>query len=186
MQALLDVHDTRYRLKNATPWGLGVVWIDQLVPFHCSASVPVLELPTAVHAVLDVHDTPESGAPDGLGVVWIDQLVPFHCSASVPVLELPTAVHAVLDVHDTPESQLEVAPDGLGVVWSDQLVPFHCSASVASVKELVSVVPTAVQRLPVLQDTSFSEVGGMKLGLGGVVWSDQLLPFQCSAKVPLA
>jgi hypothetical protein len=41
-----------------------VAWMDQAVPFHRSASVAVrpvamgLELPTAVQAVADVHDTP--------------------------------------------------------------------------------------------------------------------------------
>jgi hypothetical protein len=91
VQAVLDVHDTPMTPLPVVPVGLGVVWIDQLVPFHCSANVtsglePVLD-PTAVQAVLDVHDTPLrlllSVAPVGLGVVWIDQLVPFHRSANV-------------------------------------------------------------------------------------------------------
>jgi hypothetical protein len=43
-----------------------VLWIAQLDPFHRSPHVrfvPKLsrELPTAVHAVADVHDTPDSG-----------------------------------------------------------------------------------------------------------------------------
>jgi hypothetical protein len=61
------------------------------VPSQRSASVtgvPVLSVlfPTAVHAVAEMHDTPDSllaCAPLGLGVVWIVQLVPFQRSASV-------------------------------------------------------------------------------------------------------
>src|SRR5664279_155130 len=136
--------------------GLGVVWTVQLVPFQRSASVttvkPVLDNPTAVQAVLDVHDTPPRllpVVPVGLGVVWIDQLVPFQRAANVTLVpellwSCPTAVQLVLDVHDTPLRLLEVAPVGLGVVWTDQLVPFHRSANATPVPELLVSSPTAV------------------------------------------
>jgi hypothetical protein len=64
--------------------------MDQLVPFHRSASVPTefpalsVMAPTAVHAEGDVHDTLfRKPPPAGLGVGWISQLVPFHRSAKV-------------------------------------------------------------------------------------------------------
>jgi hypothetical protein len=69
-----------------------VGWIDQVVPFQASARVPselVTELPTAVQAVGEMHDTPEREldvAPVGLGVDWIDQVVPFQASARVTVV----------------------------------------------------------------------------------------------------
>jgi hypothetical protein len=48
----------------------------------------VNKLPTAVHDVLDVHDTAfraatESGLPDGFGEGWIDQPEPSQRSTKV-------------------------------------------------------------------------------------------------------
>jgi hypothetical protein len=61
VQAVGDVHDT---LKNPAPVvpGLGLVWRDQDVPFFERTSVwnfplDVLYAPTALHWVLDTHDT---------------------------------------------------------------------------------------------------------------------------------
>jgi hypothetical protein len=73
--------------------GLGVAWMDHLVPSHRSArvmSVPerVNALPTATQAGGDVQSTALSallGAPAGLGVASALQLVPFHRSARVTV-----------------------------------------------------------------------------------------------------
>jgi hypothetical protein len=39
-----------------------------------------------VHALADIHDTPDSSlldAPEGFGLDWIFHVVPFHASASV-------------------------------------------------------------------------------------------------------
>ena len=83
MQALADVHDTA---DSEAPAGFGVDWIDQLEPSHSSANVPELELPTAVQAFAEVHDTadnPLSDVPAGFGLDWTDQLDPFQTSASV-------------------------------------------------------------------------------------------------------
>jgi hypothetical protein len=51
-----------------------------------SASVPVVPLPTAMHAEADVHDTPSRllfDEPLGFGVGWMAQDLPFQRSASV-------------------------------------------------------------------------------------------------------
>src|SRR6516164_1902084 len=96
VQALADVHDTPPRTTDDPPAGVGVCWIDHVVPFHRSASDPpllgpVLSMPTAVQALADAHDTaprPLPWTPVGLGVCWIDHLVPFHRSASVTVVVL--------------------------------------------------------------------------------------------------
>jgi hypothetical protein len=112
------------------------VCIFRLLPFHRSASVkPILPLrekpPTAVQAVIDVHDTPNrvlSVAPAGSGVVWIDQRAPFHRSAKAVPEDDPTAVQAASDVHDTPDRALSVSA-GFGVVWIDQLTRFQRSAN---------------------------------------------------------
>jgi hypothetical protein len=63
-----------------------------------------------MHAVGDVHDTPDSElalAPLGTGVDLTDQVLPFQASATgtcapAPFSERPTAMHAVDEVHDTP------------------------------------------------------------------------------------
>src|ERR1700694_1372052 len=111
------------------PLGLPVVWIDQVVPFHLSASVkrpPALsKLPTAVHMVEEEHETAASWVnsdPAGLGVDWIVQVVPFQASARVTVLppppdrvEDPTAMQAVALAHETPPRLLSLEPATFGV-----------------------------------------------------------------------
>ena len=112
MHDVVDVHDTPYRRPSGPkgPGGVGVGWIFQVVPVQRSASVVApLALPTAVHALAEVHDTPDSTAfvaPDGFGVVWTVHFVPFQSSAkgvSAPGKSLkdPTAVHVVNDTHET-------------------------------------------------------------------------------------
>jgi hypothetical protein len=84
----------------------------------------LMELPTAVHRMVDVHDTPFKTlavAPLGLGVICNSHGVPFHTSAkvaSVPELfmYLPVAVQAVDDKHDIPYRLPALDPEGLGVV----------------------------------------------------------------------
>ena len=60
VQAVADAHDTPFSMLFDPPAGLGVVWIDHLVPFQRSASVTVVVLvevlPTAVQALADVQD----------------------------------------------------------------------------------------------------------------------------------
>ena len=148
MHALADTHDTPDSWPAAATVGLGVLWIAQLVPSHRSANDPwlgtlLLEFsPTAVHALADTHDTPDSwtkSAPAGLGVVWIAQLVPSHRSANdtlnsmppaPPLYWQPTAVHALADTHDTPSSWTRSRPVvGLGAVWIAQLVASHRSTN---------------------------------------------------------
>ena len=125
MQAVLEAHDTPFRLTFVPPAGFGVRWIDHRLPFQRSTSAPPLYAPTAVQAVVDTHDTSFSKLLYvGFGVSWIDHRLPFQCSASiVPPGEFPTAVHAVGDGHDTPASPMNVSPVGLGVSWIDQLAP---------------------------------------------------------------
>jgi hypothetical protein len=73
------------------PFGLGVVSIVHVLPFQASASVKLVrellrEYPTAVHAVTEVHDTPEReplSDPVGLGVGSIAHVCPFQTSADV-------------------------------------------------------------------------------------------------------
>lgn len=128
---MADVHDTLLRLPSAA----GLFWIAQLVPFHRSLTVP-----TAMQAVLDVHDTPLEAlkiAPGGFGVLASAQLAPFHHSANSQsggpprlVSNSPTAVQAADDAHDTPWNIASPCPaDGFGVLCIAQTLPFHRSTS---------------------------------------------------------
>jgi hypothetical protein len=116
--ALTVLQDT---LVNEPAAGVGVLSSDHVVPFHRSTTSP-----TAVQAVLDVHDTPPSWAeltPVGLVSCWIFQLVPFQRSTNatkslVLLVSYPTAVQAFAEVHDTPNktaSPAGSAAGGLGV-----------------------------------------------------------------------
>jgi hypothetical protein len=115
--------------------GLGVAWMDHLVPSHRSArvmSVParVNALPTATHAGADGQSTAFSallGAPAGLGVGSALQLVPSHRSARVTVVpnrwvSSPTAVHEEEPAQDTPASW-PVRASGLGLATIDHPGP---------------------------------------------------------------
>jgi hypothetical protein len=112
MQAEAEVHDTPSR-----PPELGLGTTDQVVPFHCSirddtekGAVCMVELPTAVQAVADEHETATSLELPTLGLGTIDHVDPFHCSMRVEVTTLnsyePTAVQDVAEVHETPERVL--------------------------------------------------------------------------------
>jgi hypothetical protein len=62
MQDLGDVQATLNRPLAAAPARLGVDWMAHVVPFQCSARVTgvlrlLIELPAAVQAEADVHDT---------------------------------------------------------------------------------------------------------------------------------
>jgi len=176
-------------------WGFGVDWIDQLVPFQASASVTLVpelsvELPTAVHVLADVHETPEKvldASPAGVGVDWIDQLVPSQASAKVtlgPELSaaLPTASQEVEEMHETAARIGPLAPAGFGVDSIDQLVPSQASASVTILPELLVLLPTATHA-PDVQETP-----ERTLSLpppAGVTCIDQRVPFQLSARVAM-
>ena len=148
VQDLVDAHDTATSWLLVAPARCGVRWIDQLVPFHRSASVSSLfarsvKNPTAVQDLADAHDTARRlllVAPAGFGVRWIDQLVPFHRSASVMLVpawlvENPTAVQDLGDAHDTPGRSL-YTPAGLGVCCTIQP---EAAAPVAIVSHSASV-----------------------------------------------
>jgi hypothetical protein len=75
--------ETPKRELEAAPEGLGVPWIDQLVPFHFSARVfvapPLTELPTAVQEVSVAQEMSWKtllALPDGLGVLCTVQVEP--------------------------------------------------------------------------------------------------------------
>jgi len=173
------------------PLTFGVKRSDQVVPFQLSARVTIwpellVDLPTARHALVAVHTTPErrlSVPPVGSCVGWIDQLVPFQLSASVSEMpeafvKLPTAWQSLADVHETPERRLSVAPTGFGVDCIDQLVPFQLSARPEGDTAPEAELPTASQSFADGQDTpeNLAAICGDTI--------DQVAPFQSSARAP--
>src|SRR6266436_573480 len=119
------MHATPLSWANA-PFGLGVAWTDQALPFQPSANgsalVPPFQLPTASQTDEDVHDTLLRmllAAPLGFGVASSVHVLPFQPSATVvvpPASEsYPTAVQMVGDGQDTAVSELLVLPAGLGL-----------------------------------------------------------------------
>jgi len=90
VQARAAVQDTAVKPLPSDRAGLGEAWIRQTLPFHRSASVrPFLafpaELPTAVQARTEVHDTARNSlevAPAGRGVAWRRHRPPVQRSAS--------------------------------------------------------------------------------------------------------
>jgi hypothetical protein len=99
--------------------GAGAGWIDHVCPSHLATKAPDgnpigdRRAPTAKHARLDGHETPDrTGAPKlgGTGICSTDHAEPFQRSAntlrdvatwSVSKVTVPTAVHARDDEHDT-------------------------------------------------------------------------------------
>jgi hypothetical protein len=159
--------------------GLGVVWTDQLEPFHCSASVTLapellVEDPTATQFVTVAHDKAVSAAvvaPLGVAGVWAVHVVPFHCSAIRDPFKLPTAMHELTLGHDTPAS----VPLPMGD-WTVQAVPFHSPASSDP-----SALPTATHTVAVGHETLVRRLALEPVGIGAATIV-QVVPVDCSAK----
>ena len=83
-----ETHDTEYRTLPMV-LGLGLVTVDQTLPFHCSTNVrlfePLFWVPVATQKDTETHDTEfrELLVVPGLGLVTVDQTLPFHCSTNV-------------------------------------------------------------------------------------------------------
>jgi hypothetical protein len=135
MHAVEDAHETPFSTLCTAWLGLGVDWIDQVVPFQNSASVTMLPVivadPTPVQAVGETHETPArelNVAPVGPGSDCMAQVVPFHTSASgLGVPRVPTAVQALEEAHETASRLLLTTPVGLGADCDAHVDPFQAS-----------------------------------------------------------
>jgi hypothetical protein len=78
VHAVAEVHETSERVLLVAPVGFGVGSTAQDLPFQDAASVLPLLPPTAVQAVADMQDSPES--PTG-GVGMITHFTPSQDSA---------------------------------------------------------------------------------------------------------
>jgi hypothetical protein len=141
-------------------------------------------LPTAVHTVALVQDTPVSvtcpSAGTALGVT--DQALPFQCSISgagvseLPACRLPTAVQESADPQDTARMDRAVVRlDGPANVVPAQVLPFH---HLARATPLMSP-QLAMQADPVAQDMlMLSTKSSVILG----PTTDQRVPFHFSIR----
>jgi hypothetical protein len=136
-----------------------------------------LELPTAMQAVGEGHDTPLSVVEMALGICSVAQRLPFQRSTSAAPSEFPTAVQAVGDAHDTADKLLSSAPAGSSVAAIAQRLPFQRSTSAAP-----SEFPTAVQAVGDAHDTADSLLSVAPAGFG-VATIDQPPPPRRSASV---
>jgi hypothetical protein len=99
VQSRPALHETALSALAWVPSVQGPGWICHRAPFHRSIKsiltpAAVVNVPTAVQAVLDEHATPFSAppmAPRGTRTGSRDQLRPFHRSASGRLLPPPTA-----------------------------------------------------------------------------------------------
>jgi hypothetical protein len=137
VHAVLDEHDTP-KSTAYTP-GLGVARRDQRVPFQRSAIVLGVEAPlqpTAMHELVEIHETLLSTLARGAGFGSIDHLVPFHSSANPAVRRpsggasaCPTLMHQALDLQDTALSDVARDKPGLGGAGiGDHFAPCQRSA----------------------------------------------------------
>ena len=120
MQFVALRHETPDNELSAGAAALALAICDHAVPFPRSASVRAPEgvdmSPTAVHCVVEMHETPARSlvASPGLGLVSLDHFVPFQRSTSVTtgpndgftVCARPTAVQFGGLTHETPPSAL--------------------------------------------------------------------------------
>ena len=187
-QFVVLVHATPLRTVLPEPVGLGLLTIDQAVPFHRSTSDEPLLLfvPTASQFVVLGHATPLRIAPKeplGFGLLTIDHAVPFHRSTNVCATnELfrfqPTAAQFVVLEHATAPRLAAAEPLGFGLLTIAQLVPFQCSTNVLPPVPL-SHSPTAKQLVVLGHATPANRLSIAPLGLG-MATTDHAVPFQCS------
>ena len=91
---------------------------------HCVPSQRNALRPTAMHAVIDVHETLRTWSMAG-GTDGIVQATPSHCSMRVSYM--PDATHHDGDTHDT---DIRCGLFGWAIVWSDHACPSQRSATV--------------------------------------------------------
>ncbi len=193
MHAVADGQDIPQSQSSRLP-GVGVFWIDHLLPFQRSARVtfPIVSeaverCPTATHAVAEVHETASRPTNPSFGVCCIVHREPFQRSTTARNPKLlstmpsvygppPTAVQATVDVHDTP-----LAKKRLGTRWIDHRDPSQRSTSAFGAwRGVLLNVPTAIQKLRDVHVTSSSSLTVDPAGTG-VRWIVQFVPFQRSA-----
>jgi hypothetical protein len=120
-----EAHSTPWNSLDIDSAGFGTVCSDHVPEFPrmAVAHLPsALLYPTAMHAVITLHETPlslVSVAPSGLGVVWIDQPVSFHDSTSEKVPDFvvyePAATQEVFETQWSDCNSPAVAPAGASV-----------------------------------------------------------------------
>ena len=185
VHAFFDVHDTPCRTVPLEPVGMGVGCTDHTRPSHLSASGKFWPLdtsgatPTAVHDLMDVHDTPKRSSlcvAAGMGVGCALHWAPSHDSANVTTpdaaTDCPTAMQKRFDAHETPDRALALDPIGPVIGWSVHVRPSHVSANGTSTPCADDAWPTAMQERVEVHDTAERMLCAAPVGFG-VGWSAQ-------------
>jgi hypothetical protein len=167
MQAVADVHETALKVLIVAPGIFGVGWTVQPLPSRRAANVTSMfalfvKLPTAVHAISDVHDTRFSAplaGPLGSGIAWVDQRTRSRRSARwsgipAPSAYDPTPMHTVIAGHDTAANRPVVAPWGFAIRSPTQFRPFQRSASGWSAPLMSWKDPTVLHAVADMHETS--------------------------------
>ena len=164
----------------------GVAVIDQVAPFHRSASgtrsLPVVESsPTAKQFDALAHETAVSDREvPGFGLGTIDHALPFQCWINVDEIDRPTAVQSVAPMQDTSCRRLSPDPFGPGAGTIDQFVPFQRWASGATEGKVSKYAwPTAMQNVADVHDTPVRNERVAPAATGCVL-SVHAVPFQRS------
>jgi hypothetical protein len=111
-----DTQETDERDVTVLPAGAAAVTNDHAVPFHVSATGPVVDPPTARQKEVATHETEFRVSPVVAGAFTLGTTVhdvPFDCSMRVPPpgrFSVPTATQKVEVVHDTSFSWFEPEP----------------------------------------------------------------------------
>jgi hypothetical protein len=180
VQASAAAHDTALKKPSATG---GVRWIDQRKPSQRSTKGSVVTAglaranPTAVHAVLELQDTPVSSVSDDASPFRVDSRrhrEPLHSSASVTARPagararrastIPTAMQRRAEGHETACSE----PPGRLSVWvrhalalAPDAVPRHIATAndaPTSARNPRAISPMLMSRVP------FGAIGSTKSG----------------------
>src|SRR6266566_3191229 len=133
--AQMSVAETMATPKKrlASVLGLGLETTLQLLPFHCSISVPLPLSPTAHTSLVETAATPKRSlnAPSGLGLATMLHCLPFQCS--MRVCETPLALEAFPTAHtslvETAATAWSPVPTVEGFFTTLHLWPFQCSIS---------------------------------------------------------
>ena len=204
MHHALDSQDTAFSALTLLITGLCKIRTVQRESADRSASGASLAVPTVVHNLDEVHETPFSCSQrlppcallgGALASSCTDHLEPCQRSAiglgergAERLVKYPTAVHVVRDEQETPVRALSrLLCDGAGDIGTcrvDQSRPFHRSASVRVIGRgalpPIRVEPTAMQTLFARQETADRELLLPRPGFA-VRWIVHADLFRCTA-----
>ena len=189
MQRTFETHETPSSSPLLPLGAPGLATDVHALPFHastkgCHGDAHGPDLPTAMHCVGPVQDSPIKSPPcEGLKVGVIAHVVPFQLSANVcgtpdASFRYPTAWQLEELAQTTPWRSPAA---GFGLATTDHALPFQVSISVWSTPDDVAEEPTATQLVRPEHETPLRKLANApRFGLG-VTEND--VPFHTPANV---